>query len=167
MKSKLSLILVVLMLASAMLACSIEATRNEDGSWNITGTINAEEVTQMVEDAVANHFRLESTTITLHDGYITGEGQVKRMDGVTTDTFSFRVDLAAVDGYLLITMSDVRINGVPADPGMVQQWNEQMARNAADRADRNPDSRLLDVTITTEQVSATWWAQGRSNRNNR
>ena len=161
----LSLALVVVMLLGSVVACSFSAERNEDGSWNITGTVNENDIAEWLAEAVANRMNLHSATVDLKDGYVLAEGQVTDLMQTNTYDITLRVDAMIHDGYLLIQVSNVMIDGQPADADLVVDWNQQLAEGAARRAEQHPDRTVLSVTITEDDITMTWRAETRRSRN--
>jgi hypothetical protein len=147
----------------ALGGCAIDLDRNADGSLRLE--------TQMPEEAIQKEIRLaladpqiQDLTADLRDGTIAVSGVRLRATGDKTDTMSFLLDLGARDGHMTAEVSDAEINGIPIPAETVAQWNENIAQNLEQSGQRNPDSTLQSVTVTSEAVTMVWRIETRRSK---
>ena len=152
---KIVMLALALLIGATMSACSFSLERNEDGTWTATGAISETETQQIIDDGLADPL-ISNVQLQFHDGYITVTADRSSVDGTRIDALSFRLDMMVVNGHLGVVISDVRLNGEPFDPGMVDVWNQRLANRLERAGQRNPNSTLQAVTITDNEVTMVW-----------
>jgi hypothetical protein len=153
---KVSVGMIGLALLSLLIsACSIDLSRNPDGSVGVEVLMPEESVQEELSAGLTNPL-IRDLAVELHDGYaqVTGERERPMGDGV--DQFSFELRLGVEDGHLAATISDAKLNGYPVDAARVGVWNEHMAARLARSGRRHPNAELLSVRITEEGLSLHW-----------
>jgi hypothetical protein len=139
----------------ALTACSVDIVRNADGSLTATATMTEESLSEELAGAVGPHTR--NVAADLHDGYITVSGERERVEQAGVwDEFSFRLDLAAVEGRLDATITEFTVNGQAASDARLARWNEQIARRLERMAGNRPNRRLESVSISETELTMVW-----------
>lgn len=154
--SKMSLgILAVALLSLMVSACSVNLSRNADGSVGVEVMMPEESVQDELSAGLTNPL-ITDLQVELHDGYaqVMGERQRPLAEGV--DLFGFELRLRAEDGRIAATISEATINGYPVDAARVGVWNEQMAARLARAGQRHPNAELLSVRISETALTLEW-----------
>ena len=133
-------------------ACQLDVERNDDGSLQIEAVIAEDDIAKEIALGIAEDPDAESVTVDLEDGYALIEAVGKNGFGNRTETVSFRLDLFVVDGHLGAEVSDAVWNGIDIPEEMVELWNEELAAELEAGAKEDPDSTLVAVEITEDQV---------------
>jgi len=155
MKSRIMMLGLLVVMALAVSACSVDVERNPDGSLAVESSMTGDALQDELEAAIADPLVREFTA-DLHDGYIlvTSEREQVMSDG--TDTMTFRLDLGVSDGHLTATISDVKLNDKPVEEERVAVWNERTATRLERSGQRNPNSTLQAVTVSEDGVTMAW-----------
>ncbi len=132
-------------------ACQIDVERNTDGSLSIEAVISETDIA--TEIALGMEAEEGTVTVDLKDGYalVAAEGpndENRRL----TDTFSFRMELYVDGDHLGAEISDAKWNGFDVPQDMVDIWNEELAKELEAGAKEDPDSTLVDVEITEDDL---------------
>jgi hypothetical protein len=136
-------------------ACTLEISRNENGSLSIE-SLMSEASLQSEMEAVLTDDQIRDVTVDLRTGYITVTAKRQRLEGPEIDNLSFRLDLGAVGGQLTATISDAEVNGYPLDAQRVANWNGRIAQRLTRAAQRRPNSTLESVSLTEEGLTMRW-----------
>ena len=130
-------------------ACRIDVERNEDGSLQIEALISEAEMARAIDLGMEEEGDVD---VDLKDGYalVTAEGPAEWGDG--TDVVTFRLDLFVVDDHLGAEVTDATWNGIEIPEAMVEIWNEALAAELEASAKEDPDSTLVAVEITEDEL---------------
>lgn len=132
-------------------ACQLDVERNNDGSLSIEAVISETDIA--TEIALGMEAEEGTVTVDLEDGYALVSAEGPNEDNRRlTDTFSFRMELYVDGDHLGAEISDARWNGFDVPQEMVDIWNEELAAELEAAAKENPDSTLVDVAITEEEL---------------
>ena len=132
-------------------ACQLDVERNTDGSLQIEAIISETDIA--TEIALGMEAEEGTVTVDLKDGYalVAAEGP-NDDDRRLTDTFSFRMELYVDGDHLGAEISDAKWNGIDVPQAMVDIWNEELAKELEAGAKEDPDSTLVDVGITEDEL---------------
>ena len=132
-------------------ACSIDVERNEDGSLQIETVLTevslANELTKGIDDP-----NVVAMEVDMKDGYALVEMEAKREFGTGTDIVSFRVEMFVVDGHLGVDVTEAVWNDIPIPQELTDIWNEELAAELERDAKKDPDSTLVAVEITEDDL---------------
>ena len=157
MNAKKTNLMMLLIVLSAVLvsACTINVDRNPDGSLRVE--VNLPEATIQEEIAAAlNDPLIEEVQVDLHDGYISVAAERKRVIVDEVDVLTFRLDLGIAAGHLTATISEAKVNDRPVDEAVVAVWNERIANKLENAGKRNPDATLQSVSIDESALTFLW-----------
>lgn len=137
-------------------ACKANVSRNGDGSLDVETSITQQELQEVISSSIADPL-IQNLTVSLQSGYILVSGTRQRLnDSSNTDTLSFRLDLEASNGELVATISDAQLDGKPIEQNRVENWNQTITNRIALIGQKNPNSTLKSVTITSSEVIMIW-----------
>ncbi|NWG08597.1 MAG: hypothetical protein HXY35_18110 [Chloroflexi bacterium] len=137
-------------------ACKANVSRNGDGSLDVETSITQQELQEVISSSIADPL-IQNLTVSLQSGYILASGTRQRLnDSSNTDTLSFRLDLEASNGELVATISDAQLDGKPIEQNRVENWNQTITNRIALIGQKNPNSTLKSVTITSSEVIMIW-----------
>ncbi len=132
-------------------ACSIDVERNDDGSLQIE--------TVLTEESLASEFargiddpNVESMTVDMKPGYALVDIVAKNDRGTGTDEISFRVEMFVVDGHLGVDVTEAVWNGIEIPQELTDIWNEELAKELEEGAKEDPDSTLVAVELTENDL---------------
>jgi hypothetical protein len=158
MKTTKSLSVFLLVFALCLSACQRNVTRNGDGSATVETTITQQELQEAVNASIADPL-IKELTVSLQSGYVLVSGTRERLnDSSKTDTLSFRIDLGVSNGQLTSTISEAQFDDFTIEQNRLDLWNTTIANRIAKLGQRNPNSTLNSVNITTSEVTMTWTA---------
>ncbi|NIS81127.1 MAG: hypothetical protein GTO14_13195 [Anaerolineales bacterium] len=157
MKNKLSIsVLIILVgLASTLSACGLNLERNPDGSIRLETNITEQSLQNEIDIAIADPLITDFST-DLREGYVFVSADRKRVGSDVIDTMDFRLDLGESDGHLTAVISDVQLNDIPIDEARVAVWNQTIATRLERAGKRNPNSSLQEVLITGDAITMVW-----------
>lgn len=164
MKNRKALWILVGVLITSVLAsaCSIDLQREDDGSLTATTKINGESLERELELALSYaQSRITDVKIALRNGAVDATLERERQDDGHVDTLSFTMALSAADGGLVVTLSDVLINGEPADEELVAKMSERIAERLMRYKENHPRRSLQSVTVTPVEVTMVWHIETR------
>lgn len=157
---RIVLLVMALFTTLSMAACTWTIERNEDGSWSVTGTITQAEVQDIIDDSLADPL-ISNLRTDFHPGYIDVTADRVNPDSGQVEPMSFRVTMFVVNDHLGVSVSDVVLAGQPINPTLVDTWNQRMATRLERAGQRNPNSKLLSVSITEDDLTMSWHVEGR------
>lgn len=131
-------------------ACQLDVERNTDGSLQIEAIISEADIA--TEIALGMEAGEGTVTVDLKDGYALVSAEGPTDDHPLTETFSFRMELYVDGDHLGAEISDAEWNGYPVPDEFVEIWNEELAKELEAGAKEDPDSTLVDVSITEDQL---------------
>lgn len=131
-------------------ACQLDVERNTDGSLQIEAIISEADIA--TEIALGMEAGEGTVTVDLKDGYALVSAEGPTDDHPLTETFSFRMELYVDGDHLGAEISDAEWNGYPVPDEFVEIWNEELAKELEAGAKEDPDSTLVDVAITEDQL---------------
>ncbi len=146
--------MLVVVTAFALLAgaCSIDVERNEDGSLQLTTVLTEEslanEIAKGIDDPNVNYM-----TVDMKDGYALVEIEADRESGFGVDNISFRVDLFVDNGHLGVNVTNAVWNEIPIPQELTDIWNEELAAQLEADAKEDPDSTLVAVELTENDLT--------------
>jgi len=131
-------------------ACQLDVERNDDGSLSIEAVIQETDIA--TEIALGMAAEEGTVTVDLKDGYalVTGEGPTE--EHPLTETVSFKLELFVDGDHLGAEVSDATWNGYDIPQEIVNVWNEELAKELEAGAKEDPDSTLVDVEITEDEL---------------
>lgn len=150
--------IIVLLTSFALLlsACKANISRNADGSFDVETTVGQQELQEAITAAIADPL-VREISVSLQSGYVLVSGVRERLnDPGKTDTLSFRLDLGVNSGQLIASISDAQLDGVPMEQKRVDHWNQTIANRLAILGQKNPNSTLKSVSITSNSVIMIW-----------
>jgi len=137
-------------------ACKANIARNQDGSLTVETTISQQELQDVVSAAIADPL-VKNITVSLQSGYVSVSGERQRLnDASKTDILTFRLDLSVNNGQLTSSISNAQLDGKPLEQNRVDNWNQTIANRISNLGQRNQNSTLQSISITTEAVTMTW-----------
>lgn len=154
-------LLLIAVFAVLLNACNAEITRNEDRSFNISVTLPEETIQSEIAAAVAES-QLENVSVNLENGFIAVSGERPRLNGNQRDEVSFQLQLDAIDGQLVATISGLQVNGQAADDARVDEMNERIAERLTSAGQNRPNSRLEAIEVSADAVTMTWRVEPRN-----
>ena len=147
------LVIVFMFLLSA---CNANIERNQDGSLTVESTISQQELQDVVSAAIADPL-MKNITVSLQSGYVSISGERQRLnDASKSDILTFRLDLSVNNGQLTSSISNAQLDGKPLEQNRVDNWNQTIANRLSNLGQRNQNSTLQSISITTESVTMTW-----------
>lgn len=132
-------------------ACSIDVERNEDGSLQIETVLTEESLANELAKGIDDP-NVKFMTVDMKDGYALVEIEADRESGFGTDNISFRVDMFVDDGHLGVNVTEAVWNDIPIPQELTDIWNEELARELEADAKEDPDSTLVAVEITENDL---------------
>lgn len=147
--------LVVVFMLVVLTGCSIDVDRNADGSLRLETSMTEQAIQTEIKLALADP-RISNLSVDLESGYIQVNGEYKRQNGSGTDALSFRIRLGVSDGRLTAAISDAKLNAIPIEEERVSLWNQRLAEGFSKAGQRNENSTLQSVTISSEAVTMIW-----------
>ena len=152
-KSILFFLIAFLVLTSA---CKANISRNNDGSFTVETSINQQELQDVISTSISDPL-IKDVTASLQSGYVLVSGERQRLnDASKTDTLTFRLDLSASNGQLTSSISNAQIDGKPIELDRVNNWNQTISNRLSKLGQKNSNSTLQSIRITTDMVTMTW-----------
>ena len=147
------IIMLVAIAAFALLAgaCSIDVARNDDGSLQIDTVLTEESLANELAKGIDDP-NVERMTVDMKDGYALVEMEAKREFGSGTDIVSFKVEMFVVDGHLGVDVTEAVWNDIPIPQELTDLWNEELAAQLEEDAKEDPDSTLVAVELTENDL---------------
>jgi len=137
-------------------ACKANIARNQDGSLTVETTIGQQELQDVVSAAIADPL-VKNITVSLQSGYVSVSGERQRLnDASKTDMLTFRLDLSVNNGQLISSISNAQLDGKPLEQNRVDNWNQTIANRLSNLGQRNQNSTLQSISITTEAATMIW-----------
>ena len=147
------LVIVFMFLLSA---CKANIARNQDGALSVETTISQQELQDVVSAAIADPL-VKNITVSLQSGYVSVSGERQRLnDASKTDMLTFRLDLSVNNGQLISSISNAQLDGKPLEQNRVDNWNQTIANRLSNLGQRNQNSTLQSISITTEAATMIW-----------
>jgi len=131
-------------------ACQLDVERNDDGSLQIEAIIAESDIA--TEIALGMEAEEGTVTVDLKNGYALVSAEGPSEDHPLTDTFSFRLELFVDGDHLGAEVSGALWNGIDVPEAFVEIWNEELAEELEAGAKEDPDSTLVAVEITEDQL---------------
>ncbi len=137
-------------------ACKANISRNSDGSFDVETSISQTELQTAITAAIADPL-IKDLTVSLQSGYVLVSGTRERLNNSSkTDTLSFRLDMGVSNGQLTTSISNALLDNVAIEQSRVDHWNQTIANRIAIIGNKNPNSTLKSVSITSSAVTMTW-----------
>ena len=137
-------------------ACKANISRNSDGSFDVETSISQTELQTAITTAIADPL-IKDLTVSLQSGYVLVSGTRERLNNSSkTDTLSFRLDMGVSNGQLTTSISNALLDNVAIEQNRVDHWNQTIANRIAIIGNKNPNSTLKSVSITSSAVTMTW-----------
>ena len=157
MKPTLKNFFVPLIFFSLLLnACRANISRNSDGSLTAETTISQQELQTAISSAIADPL-VKNITVSLQSGYVLVTGERQRLnDASKTDTLSFRLDLGVSNGQLTSSISNALLDGKSLEQNRVDNWNQTIANRISKIGQKNPNTTIQSVNVTSAAVTMTW-----------
>ena len=152
-KKIMVLVIVFMFLLSA---CKANIARNQDGALSVETTISQQELQDVVSAAIADPL-VKNITVSLQSGYVSVSGERQRLnDASKTDMLTFRLDLSVNNGQLTSSISNAQLDGKPLEQNRVDNWNQTIANRLSNLGQKNQNSTLQSISITTEAITMSW-----------
>ncbi len=152
---KLGLLLVLGSLLLAACGAGRVSVVRERGSdvFNVTVELNEDDVAQLVADSLAASANplLRDPVVDLQNGKIEVTGTHERRDGGGVVNGRIGLTPAVQDGHLVLTATEITIEGVDVSDERIAQFNE----NLAERISHWAEQRQRSFTLTGVTVSDT------------
>lgn len=151
---KMMMVIVLVLGSLPLVACGagrVEIVR-ERGSdvFNVTVELNEDDMAQLVETALSNRNPLlRDPVVDLQDGQVVVAGTHERRDGNGEVDGRIVIAPTVQDGHLVLTVTEISIDGVDVDDARIQQFND----NLAERIERRLDNRTRELTMTAVSVT--------------
>jgi len=137
-------------------ACKANIARNQDRALSVETTISQQELQEAVSAAIADPL-VKNITVSLQSGYVSVSGERQRLNDVSkTDILTFRLDLSVNNGQLTSSISNAQLDSVPLEQNRVDNWNQTIANRLSNLGQRNQNSTLQSISITTEAATMIW-----------
>ncbi|MEP6895244.1 MAG: hypothetical protein ABI986_06525 [Chloroflexota bacterium] len=137
-------------------ACRANISRNSDGSLTAETTISQQELQTAISSAIADPL-VKNITVSLQSGYVLVTGERQRLnDASKTDILSFRLDLGVSNGQLSSSISNALLDGKPLEQNRVDNWNQTIANRISKIGQKNPNTTIQSVNVTSAAVTMTW-----------
>jgi hypothetical protein len=137
-------------------ACKANISRNADGSFDVETIVGQQELQEAITAAIADPL-VKEISVSLQSGYVLVSGIRERLnDPGKTDTLSFRLDLGVSNSQLTTSISNALLDGAPVEQNRVDHWNQTIANRLAILGQKNPNSTLKSISITTAAVTMIW-----------
>lgn len=136
-------------------ACTIEISRNDDGSLSVESVMTEVSLQSEMEAALEDG-QVEDVSVDLSTGHIYVTAERHRAQGGGFDELSFRVELGVSGGQLTATIYDAKLNGVPFNDSRLATWNGRIADRLTRAAQRHPNSALEAVSVTDDGLKMRW-----------
>ena len=148
--------ILLLTLALLLIACKADIARNDDGSLTVETSVSQQELQEVISSAIADPL-VQELNVSLQSGYVLVTGTRQRLnDASKSDSMSFRLDLSAINGQLIATVSNAEIDGVAIEQNRVDNWNQTISNRLSNFGGRSENATLQSVSITPESVTMTW-----------
>ena len=147
-------ILLVAVAAFALLAgaCSIDVERNDDGSLQIETVLTEDSLAAELAKGIDDP-NVQSMTVDMKDGYAVVEMEALSEWGDGLDEVSFKVEMFVVDGRLGVNVTDAVWNDIEIPQELTNIWNEELAKELEEGAKEDPDSTLVAVELTENDLT--------------
>ena len=161
-KKRAALTFIAALLVLATLACALSFNRNPDGSLGVETVLTEEMIQESLNNSSAQwggdneDIKLSNLDADLRDGYIFVVGDLQYVEGGAVDQLSFRLDLYAENGQLVVLMSDVQVENYSVDPLLVNEWNQKISDELTDASQQTPNASLDSVTVAEDGVTFLW-----------
>ena len=133
-------------------ACSIDVSRNADGSLQIETVLTEESLANELAKGIDDP-NVISMDVDMKSGYALVEMEAKSEWGENrTDQVSFKVEMFVVDGHLGVDVTEAVWNDIPIPQELTDLWNEELAKQLEEDAKEDPDSTLVAVEITENDL---------------
>ena len=148
------IIMLVAVAAFALLAgaCSIDVERNDDGSLQIETVLTEESLATELAKGMDDP-NVESMTVDMKDGYALVEMEALSEWGDGLDEVSFKVEMFVVDGHLGVNVTEAVWNDIEIPQELTDIWNEELAKELEEGAKEDPDSTLVAVELTENDLT--------------
>jgi len=133
-------------------ACSIDVERNDDGSLQIETVLTEESLATELAKGMDDP-NVESMTVDMKDGYALVEMEALSEWGDGLDEVSFKVEMFVVDGHLGVNVTEAVWNDIEIPQELTDIWNEELAKELEEGAKEDPDSTLVAVELTENDLT--------------
>ena len=152
---KVKLLLVFVVLALAILACSnFNFDRLGDGNLRLETNLSLDLIRTALETA-ANFDQVIGLTLEPRNGYIYVHADVVEVQGVTGNDVSFHLELSSSDGDLIAKITNVQAGNNAFDSSQFESYNEQFAKILTDQNGLEDITNFDSVSVTPDGVSVT------------
>lgn len=157
---KISMLLVLGSLLLAACGAGRVSIVRERGSdvFNVTVELNEDDVAQLVADALAASANplLRDPVADLQNGQIEVTGTHERRDGGGQVNGRIILIPSVQDGHLVLTATEINIEGVDVSDERVAQFNNNLAERISGRAEqRDRNITLTNVTVSDNLLVLT------------
>lgn len=144
-------------------ACAVDIEANADGSLTVESFI-AEADLQDAIDKTIDDPEVEDLDVDFRDGHIAVEGKGKNEADDRINTVSFEAILSVDDGHLGVEIYDAVWNGEPMPDWIVEAWNTALADELERQGREDPDSTLVRVDVTDDDITMEWHVETDASR---
>ncbi len=144
-------------------ACTIDIEPNADGSLSVESQITEVRLQRGIDTMIEDP-DVENLDVTFHDGFIAVDGTGRDKNTGRVNDVTFKATLAVTDGHLDVDLYDATWNGDPMPAWIVEFWNQSLARELEREARKDPDSTLVRVEVTDDDITLEWHIETEASR---
>jgi len=148
---KTVMLIAVVALALLAGACSIDVARNPDGSLQIETVLTEESLATELAKGIDDP-NVISMDVDMKDGYALVAMEAKSEWGDGVDEVAFKVEMFVVDGHLGVNVTEAVWNDIEIPQELTDLWNEELAKELEEGAKEDPDSTLVAVELTENDL---------------
>lgn len=145
------MLIAVVALALLAGACSIDVARNPDGSLQIETVLTEESLATELAKGIDDP-NVISMDVDMKDGYALVAMEAKSEWGDGVDEVAFKVEMFVVDGHLGVNVTEAVWNDIEIPQELTDLWNEELAKELEEGAKEDPDSTLVAVELTENDL---------------
>ncbi len=131
-------------------ACSINVERNDDGSLQVKGEITAQALATEFERDPEN----DSVKVSIDRGVMLLD--VEGVDENGEYVANVRIELSAVDGVLVVNITEAFYNGWTVPDDMRAEFNAEISKEIREAVEENPDATLVSLVADNNKIVTEW-----------
>jgi hypothetical protein len=154
MKLRMMLVLIAALALAGCRRGTVQIQPDGSGGANVTVTWTEAEVNSAIQEALvaSGNPLLRNPSVDLQNGQILVTGEHMQRDNTGTVQGSFVLTLAAQNGAILPTISNVNIDGIAANDQTVTNLNDRLRDAFNRRANLTRRISVTSVTITDSNI---------------
>jgi hypothetical protein len=131
-------------------ACSVNVERNDDGSLQVKGEITAQALATEFERDPEN----DSVKLSIDGGVMLLD--VEGVDDEGEYVANLRIELSAVDGVLVVDITEAFYNGWTVPDEMREKFNDELSKEIKEAVEENPDATLVSLVADNNKIVTEW-----------